>query len=348
MSKQSTIQNQDGFASIVIALIMIIVVGLLSIGFAQLAHREQQSAINDQLSTEAYNASESGIQDVLLKIQGEAIDSGGQCLSAAELPNSKISNSYDVGYTCAIVDTTPTENVGDVQTNGTRNVLFTTVQQANAIEISWASLASPGFRNDFKFPPAGNWGNAPAMVQASITPLDDARQQSLIANTFSLYLYPSNSANNTVNYSTAAADQGQIVSGNCDGKTCTVKITGLTINPGQYFAVRLLDYYRDATITVAATQNGTRVEQKDSQAVIDVTGKARNALKRLRVRVPLQVNANDNTKTVLSTKEQLPPIAIDSQNTCKRFETLPDNTNPDSVAYGSSGFNSCDFGNAPY
>ena len=67
--KKDTVQpkksgwNEEGFASIVIALILIIVLSLLTIGFAQLARREQQTALSKQLANQAQYAAESGIND---------------------------------------------------------------------------------------------------------------------------------------------------------------------------------------------------------------------------------------------------------------------------------------------
>lgn len=55
--------NEKGFASMVVAIIFIIVLSLLTIGFAQLSRREQTNALNNQLATEAQNAAESGIND---------------------------------------------------------------------------------------------------------------------------------------------------------------------------------------------------------------------------------------------------------------------------------------------
>src|SRR4051794_12557602 len=60
--------GEDGFASIVIALVMITVLALITVSFAQLARREQQSALSKQLASQANYAVESGINDLKNKI----------------------------------------------------------------------------------------------------------------------------------------------------------------------------------------------------------------------------------------------------------------------------------------
>src|ERR1039458_10050844 len=63
--------DQSGFASIVIASVIILVLSLITVGFAQLMQREQRSALDRQLSSQAYYAAESGINDAV-----SAINSG--------------------------------------------------------------------------------------------------------------------------------------------------------------------------------------------------------------------------------------------------------------------------------
>lgn len=55
--------QQEGFASIVIALVLILVLSLITVGFAQLMQREQRSALDKQLSNQAFYAAETGLND---------------------------------------------------------------------------------------------------------------------------------------------------------------------------------------------------------------------------------------------------------------------------------------------
>ena len=57
--------DQRGFAAIVVALVLILVLSLLTIGFAELMRHEQRSALDKQLSSQAYYAAESGVNDAV-------------------------------------------------------------------------------------------------------------------------------------------------------------------------------------------------------------------------------------------------------------------------------------------
>ena len=119
--------NEKGFASIVIALVLIIVLSLLTVGFAQLARREQQNALNKQLAVQANYAAETGINDAykdILSGKINTVNTGGsnanKCLTKAgsgsgtqSLPtdaqtaNQSIDSNTDVSYSCLLVDLTP-------------------------------------------------------------------------------------------------------------------------------------------------------------------------------------------------------------------------------------------------
>lgn len=53
--------NQDGFAAIVVALVLVLVLSLITVGFATLMRGEQRSALDKQLQDQANYAAESGI-----------------------------------------------------------------------------------------------------------------------------------------------------------------------------------------------------------------------------------------------------------------------------------------------
>ena len=61
--------DQKGMAAILITLIMMIVISLIVLGFAQITRHDQQQALDKQLSTEAFYAAESGINDAINAIQ---------------------------------------------------------------------------------------------------------------------------------------------------------------------------------------------------------------------------------------------------------------------------------------
>lgn len=213
LKKRGPNLNQQGFASLVIALILIIVMGLLTVAFAQLARREQQTALNKQLSNQAYYAAESGINDIAQKVKaaadaGQITVSGSsvavngvtvdktKCLSALNgnnlLPSpspssTTINQQTNTSYTCALVDLSPPKLVySDLSPGDQRSTIFTPspapTSPTFSFNVEWSSADTTTKHN--QFPPSifgtrlgqsGPWNGAlyPAVLQFSITPLNN-------------------------------------------------------------------------------------------------------------------------------------------------------------------------------
>lgn len=328
--------DEQGFASITIALVLVLVLSLITVGFAQLARREQQSALNKQLASQAQYAAESGINDVIKKIQTTPafVSSPNTCIPPADItgpttpptpPGNVIDSGRDVSYTCALADLNPDSLSKDLGADSSWHTSFSTDQPISNLDINWKSKSggtiTPQTIPFGDFTPSTSWGTHPAVLQVNITPLNGAlSRDEMVRRSFTVYLYPSSGGLNTVAYqsytvSGAAANQGKIVSGNCNGGECSAKITGLDGGIGPYL-LHIVDYYDPSTILIKGTPvvGTTPIKFLNAQAKIDVTGKARNVLKRLQVRLPLAPGF------------PLPSYAIEAQNICKRLQTEPNET----------------------
>jgi Tfp pilus assembly protein PilX len=62
-SRQST-SRQAGMVSIMVTMILMVVLSLIVIGFAQIARRNSRQSLDRQLSTSAFYAAEAGVNDV--------------------------------------------------------------------------------------------------------------------------------------------------------------------------------------------------------------------------------------------------------------------------------------------
>lgn len=170
--------NERGFASIVIALVMILVLALLTIGFAQLARREQQTALDKQLANQAYYAAESGVNDAQQDIVSGAICDGSikitpacptatttdasstTCMtpagsplggtgaggSVAPLPataltaNPNLSQQNGDSYSCLLVNLSPDKvKWPDTPPNTGQYLNFSTTASLNSVTIQWSS-----------------------------------------------------------------------------------------------------------------------------------------------------------------------------------------------------------------
>lgn len=336
--RKNTNNDERGFASITIALVIVLVLSLITVGFAQLARREQQSALNKQLASQAQYAAESGINDVIRKIQTNSSAIGNSpeaCLAPRVISPSGTDDNYnvvagdrDVTYTCALADLNPDSLGKDLDADSSWRTTFSTDQSLGNLQISWKTNSgqprTPKSVTPGEFTSASTWGDHPAVLQVNITPFstESISRDDLIEKSFTVYLYPSSGGTNTVTYQTygptgaPAANQGKIVSGSCNATAddCSATISGLA-GKGPYL-LHIIDYYDPSTIAVkGTTSGGDDVNFVNAQAKVDVTGKARNVLKRLQVRVPL------------SPAYPLPDYALEAQNICKRQETEPGVTN---------------------
>ena len=354
--KSNLRRNQQGFASIVIALILIVVLALLTVGFAQLARREQQSALDKQLASQAYYASESGINDIQQLIQKvfatpagipgvlPSLDSltppsaglGGhedptKCLAGQGfpgIPTGTINTSTGVSYSCVLLNLTPPSMVWTgISPGSDRDITFGTTGSLGSLTIYWGSNDN---NNSFKasvpanseFTPVGGWGSAPGVLEISLTPLANMNRASMISNTFNVYLYPSTTGGSV----TYGSGQGQVIGGQCNvanpGYPCGVTISGLGGGAGEQYVVHILDYYDESNVSVgnAMSVGSTPLDFVDGQAEIDVTGAARTVLKRIQVHAPITETA------------PLPPYSVQGQNICKRFYTYPGSVTPDTLS----------------
>lgn len=336
--------SEQGFASMVIALILILVLALMTVGFAQIARREQQSSLAKQLATQANYAAESGINDAITDIKSGKIHAlpsdnthgGRDCITPADVGptaltgNQNVEPTFGVSYSCLLVNLQPPSLVKQpLSVDKAWTTAFSTSAPLTSLTVAWRSSSSaakprtPLPFNGYGFRPTASWGAHPAVLQFSITPLAPllgTDRNSMINNTFTAYLYPSAGAN-TVNYTTSTLPgNAHVIAGGCNlaATNCSVRIGLLPGGTGPYL-VHIFDYYDSSNVVITGSSLLGPVNFIDGQAQIDVTGKAKNVLKRLQARVSL--NGLNTT---------LPDNAIEAKNLCKRFSTIPA---PDTTTY---------------
>lgn len=208
--------NEKGFASIVIALIFIIVLALLTVGFAQLSRREQQNALDKQLATQANYAAESGINAAFKDIQNGYITTTGApkhgiptvkaddqtCMPASKDPyaatyqsggsiSHPVNSGNGVTYSCLLVQLqTPNLQSNCVAPGSGHHMNFGTVDSSGnpvpltSLTIYWGSCSgnNSNFPNDVgtKFLPWNTWASRryPPVIEFSITPVSSLSAQS--------------------------------------------------------------------------------------------------------------------------------------------------------------------------
>lgn len=349
--------NQAGFASIIIAIILVVVLSLTTVGFARLMRNEERSALDKHLSVQAFKAAESGINDATKAINvgftGRKTECGPWSQSHAPqtgssyLDHSGVGSDSGIKYTCLLVDPTPLSleysGVDDAANSRVFQISGAAPgdpnQPANIkqLEISWqddggaSNFASSGASS---FPTVNNWPYT-GILRIGITPLASGYigRAALADNTYTALLYPNGSAaahatednpNSAPTYSYGGGSgtgQGAVLNGRCHtGNTprhCNVTISDL----GQVnYLFDLRSLYRTSRVTISAWgYDGSQLRIRNAQTMIDSTGKAQDQLQRLNVRVPSK-NTYVRSNYGFET----------SGNICKQLQLTPDT---DSASY---------------
>lgn len=155
-------------------------------------------------------------------------------------------------------------------------------------------------------------------------------RSNLISNTYTAYFYPVNGASNSPTFTTNPGSQGQIFRTQCkkiigtNRDSCSINLD-MSTAPGGPYLFHVVSIYDQSDISIQADGGSTKF--KNSQAVIDATGKAQDVLRRIQVVYPLQNHVS------------LPSDALEATDICKRMQSNTTNTTyPDSAIDAS-----CDY-----
>ena len=350
--KSAKNQQQNGFISIIVAMIIMIFVTLVALGFAFLARQNQRENENRILSTQAFYAAESAVNDTIALLKsGSAPTQKTTCDPGSN--NTIGSSNSDVKYTCVLYNTEPTAlEYPDVEAGQEQIVKVKTSDGSNlqSITISWqakdgSTTFVPAASSNHYLPQSSyteadgyNLASATGMLRATLIPIYGTISRSdLSTKAQTLFLYPKAGSGGATNQPflnvgslavppQADPAQGLFVDGRCNAsansaplRLCNVTITGLSASAAtNTFYLRLRALYKASSVTISATSaTSSNAHLIGEQAVIDATGKAVDVVRRIQVRVPL------NTETIANR----PPYAIESVDSiCKRLQVWPGGT----------------------
>lgn len=336
--KKSLRSSQDGMVSIIVTLIVMSILTLIVLGFAQLARREQREALDKQLSTQAYYAAESGINDATRLINAKTFTADkSNCDNDPNFTNV-LNATNRVSYTCLLVDQTPEDlKYDNIRVDDATIVPLNPIDPAtkapvpiDTLDITWTRSDGKGssYYNGTDLPAVDQWGtNSKAgILRLDIVQLPDAgfNRTSLTQGTYTTYLYPQaigtnpgigNAIPTNITHAVGAGNtpnQGSISYVNCD-TVCHVKINALPSGITHYY-IRLSSVYSSSKAVISAYNAGRKVSFIDAQYIIDATGKASNVVKRLRVH-----------KSAKPTNYKYPPFALETgDGICKQLDVYPD------------------------
>lgn len=393
---QNNDKNEKGFASLIISLILIVIMALVTLGFAQNARRNEQAALDKSLANQAYYAAESGVNELQAQLPKLTTASpavpNNKCLGSPWVQKTNsgtnsgaIDPTNNVTITCASVNLNPTADIGNSnQVPGSNNFIFSTPSTGlpgNTLTFAWGSKdnhnAPAPITSPLQLPGLGAWSRGgtppglPPVVQLSITPLSSLSRKDLISNTFTVFAYPGNKCVGTcvIDYPGSNPDgysgAGCTIPSGAPQTACDDSANNDPIvlakytptdpsNPGQpnsypysitldklptdtggtsgsdnWWLVHWVNFYDGAVACLegqvsydcnsnVASGPVTPVTFNNSQADLDVTGKAKNVVKRIFAVVPISGKSSTQQGA-----DSLPGFAINSNNTCKLFDVYP-------------------------
>jgi Tfp pilus assembly protein PilX len=345
-SKPSLRASEVGMISIMTTMVLMIIISLIALGFAQISRRNQRESLDRQLSTQAFYAAESGVNDARDLIANavnagttvpdkDACDDNGAGAFYATL-NPVIDAAKNVEYSCLLVDTAPTElRYSDVGTPSTV-IPMTSATGSNfsRIDLKWQAKSGTTpitgcpttTTNAFRTSAAWSCGYGVLRFDLVPTAGGGLSIDGLRNGTMTTFGVPFSSGGTTsIGYAAGASNTNNLVGVRCNNTECSLSITGLSQNS---YYMRVTSMYKNVALQVTAVDGSSNpIELQGAQAVIDSTGKAEDVLRRIQVNVPLRGTS----------KNDLSDYAIQSTDAiCKRFSVMDGYFNTEASGVTSS------------
>lgn len=352
--------RQEGFVSIIIAMVLIAIISLVTLGFAYLAQQNQRNALNRQLSTQAFYAAESGVNDAVKNLS--TIGDVTSCDDTSRVGTGTINATNNVQYTCVLINTSPDNLVYDsISDKESTVVRITTSTPVANIKFSWGDPAGPtmyaptGTATTFPLPNqptyggtcgtgcdafTANYPNTIGILRTTIIPTSAATSSdNLLNGAQNIFMYPASATtgNTGGNFAFrsggALSTEGNFASGRCFSTNiplaCNVLVTGLNSSD---FYIRMKAMYKPVKVYILAVDAANApVKLQGAQAIVDATGRAQDVVRRIQVRVPL------------SPGYYFPEFGIESGNTiCKRLSVFPGGTSVVAPTASLNGYNDSD------
>lgn len=316
--------NQQGAVSIISVVIFITIITIIVSAYLVSALSQQRTAANFDMSTRAYYAAESGIQDALRELQKNpaSIIEKTDCKPFIGGSGTGDLGSVDIAlsYTCQLIDTSPKAITGSVEPQET-TAMFRLVPKSAAnnlagnnfkLRLSWSMPPVPSEggldpveplvarSNDAKdLPSITQWKDANdnryhAMIRLNVLshPLGNSLNINDVTQNVS-FLNPTNAEDELTFTKAGTLAQDKVLSNaqcaNSGEYLCKkdINLNGYDFTSDAVY-VRIGALYGKTDFQLELIDNtGRSVELVSAQATVDVTGKAKDVYRRVRQAFPL-------------------------------------------------------------
>lgn len=319
--------------SIIITMIMMIVITLIVLGFGTVARRNSREALDRQLSSQAYYAAETGVNDVQAIVNANpsagaspAYNSNCSAFMGANNLSGTLSATNNVSYTCLLVNELPPSIVTTVGL-GSQKVYPITPTLATPLTFTWQAAETTGNFDGSTCPAnatASAWvsgtngtnGCPYGILRVDIFDGTGADSDTMAAHTGTVYMYPSNNGSGAASVQFGTLTTVAAVC-NAGAQTCS---TTLTLPGGASFPANTTYYARVSNIYESSGQvtiMGTGgADFQGAQTLIDATGKAQDEIQRIQVHAPINPPTSLPAINALSSAGAI----------CKRFTVQGANT----------------------
>lgn len=322
-------KQQIGAVSMITVVFMAIILTVLTTSFIRLTIDEQREAIDNDLTTRAYYAAESGVQDAIIAIKNKTVNNPTICEPSNGAGTGVLSQEagLDVEYTCQLIELTPSDFL--VQLEKYRSEFFQLDDGFDGIEsikLSWQLLensASLSLRSSGALlPKEVDWGS-PAMIRLQIVQVPDQLGVSVsrdnITN-FIIFLDPvAGTGEGVIGLGDSTIQDASCDLGTDEKYVCEYELGGL--NDAEYdYYIRVQALYKETDIKIQAlNSNQNAVSLLNEQAVVDVTGRAGDVYRRVESRVDITPDDLWPDYAVTSAQEicknfTITDVAIDTNN----------------------------------
>jgi Tfp pilus assembly protein PilX len=270
--------NQQGMASIMFAMFLVLGISLLAIGFATLVRNDQRQALDKTLSNQAQYAAESAINKIQSGIKNGSITAANPNCDAGIIPTF----TDGITVTCLTWDPSPTV-IAHTALGSTPWSTPINTSGAQSLVIKW----SPAPSNPRTGIYTGSVANQLSLNGSNIPSLRLvlAQNSNIAGTTGVVYIQPS-SSNSNYSLTSAANSTGGIATAGCDNaspKVCTATI-GFNMGSEGLLSLASLNGSSDIKSVQAfasANGSGSPLAISGAQAVITANAKSQDVSKRL-------------------------------------------------------------------
>lgn len=320
--------DQRGLITIVSIILIIIIITIITLSLSSLTRRELRQSLDEQLSSQALYAAESGVNDAVKAINNNPAtgDEISDCNEGLAFTGGSNILGDNIRYTCVLIDKSPESIVTDLTPYAVKTYLLdASVGNIDTLTFTWTNTDD----STVEFPdcdnaegcliPSTQWGNRLALLRLRLfaAPTTGGLKRFDFTNALDITAHPY-----VVNGGLEESGNNQVLEGSCFGTSCRVTIDVGNVNS---YYLQAYTYYRDAKLTITGTSSepgSPDIQFIGAQAEIDATGAAADVVRRIRVNVPLG-NFSSN---------ELPVSGVTiGDKLCKRFITNTSGTSDSSA-----------------